>query len=85
MAKSKFSFFQVQVKRVSDYAIELGQATLCIAPERLTAVDMPLSIRKLILAMVYPEVLVKANVDQSIFTNASYWSGSLCWALHGSE
>lgn len=35
MAKSKFSFFQVQVKRVSDYAIELGQTTLCIAPEKL--------------------------------------------------
>ena len=66
MVESKFSLFQVQVKRVLGYAVELGQATLRIAPERFNTVDMPFPIRKLILTMVHPKVLVKTNVDQAI-------------------
>jgi len=66
MVESKFSFFQVQVKRMFGHAVKLGQAALCIAPERLNTIDMPLTIRKLILAMVYPKVLVKTNVHQTV-------------------
>ena len=66
MVESEFSFFQVQVKRMFSDAVKLFQATLCVAPERFNAVDMPVSIRKLILAVMHPEVLVKTNFDQSI-------------------
>src|ERR1017187_6339895 len=66
MVESKFSFFQVQVKRMLGHAIELGQATFCVAPERFNAVDMPFSVSKLILTMMHPEVLVKTNINQAI-------------------
>src|SRR5690606_16733092 len=38
----------------------------CITPERFNTVDMSFPIRKLILTMMHPKVLVKTNVDQSI-------------------
>lgn len=69
MVEFKFSLFQVQVKRVHGYAIKLGQATLCIAPERLNAVDMSLPISKLIFAMAHPEVLVKPDIDQAVIAS----------------
>jgi len=66
MVESEFSLFQVQAKRVFGYVVKRCQASLCIAPERLNAVDMSFSIRKLILTMVHPEVLVKSDVHKSI-------------------
>lgn len=69
MIESKLSFFQVQIKRVFRDTVKLGQATLCIAPERFDTVDMPFSTRKLILPMMHSKVLVKADIDQSIVTS----------------
>lgn len=66
MIESKFSFFQMQVKRMFGHAVKLGQAALCIAPERLNTIDMPLTIRKLIFPMMHPKVLIKANIHQAI-------------------
>lgn len=69
MVESKLSFFQVQVKRVLSHAVKLGQATLCIAPERLNAVDMSFPIRKLIFTMMHSEVFIKPNIDQAVVTS----------------
>lgn len=69
MIKAKFSIFQVQIERVFGYGVKFCKTALCIAPERLNAIDMPFSIRKLILAMVHLKVLIKPNIDQVIVTS----------------
>ena len=45
MVESKFSFFQVQVKRMLSDPVKLCQATLCIAPKRFNAIEMTLPTR----------------------------------------
>jgi len=66
MIKAISSFFQVQIERMFGYAIKPGQPKFCSGPERLNAVNMPFTIRKLILAMMYPKVLVKAHINQAV-------------------
>ncbi len=61
MIKTKFGFFQVQIKGVLRYAIELCQTALGKTPERFDTVNMPLTTGKFTVTMMYPEVLIKAN------------------------
>ena len=68
MVESKFSFFQVQVKRVLSDTIELGQAPLCVAPERRNAGAMFLPVRKFVLARVRAKVFIKTNIAPSSVT-----------------
>ena len=69
MVKSKFGFFQVQIERMLGNAVKLCHPPLGIARERFNAVDMPFSIGKLILTMMYPKVLIETNIYQSIGMN----------------
>src|SRR6188768_4322549 len=69
MIKTKFGFFQVQVKSMRKHAIELSQMPFCKAPERFDTVNMPLTIGKFILSMVNPEVFVKTNINQSVIAS----------------
>ena len=68
MIKTKFGFFQVQVKSMRRHAIELSQTPFCKAPERFDTVNIPLSIGKFILSMMNPEVFVKSKISQSLLT-----------------
>ena len=64
--KTKFGFFQMQIKGMFRYAIELCQASFGKAPERLDTVNMSLTTDKFIVSMMHPEVLVKTNIDQPV-------------------
>lgn len=68
MVKAKLGFFQVQIERMLRYTVKLRQASFRIAPKGLDAIDMPIAIRKFILAMVYPKVFVKTNINQAIIS-----------------
>ena len=71
MIKTKFGFFQVQIEGMFGYTIELGQTSFGETPERLDTVNMPLTTGKLIVTMVNPEVLIKADIDQSVIATPS--------------
>lgn len=58
MIKTKFGFFQMQIKGMFRDAIELCQTPFCKTPERFNTVDMSLTSGKLIVAMINPEVLI---------------------------
>jgi uncharacterized membrane protein len=66
MVKAKLSFFQMQIKRMLRHAVKLCQSSLSTTPKRLNAIDMPLTIGELILAMIHPKMLIKANIHQTI-------------------
>ena len=71
MIKTKFGFFQVQIKGVFGHTIELCKRRQAIAPERFDAVNMPLTTGKFIVTMMHPEVFIKANVNQSVIAAPS--------------
>jgi len=66
MIKSKFCFFQMQIKSMFRDAIELRQTSFCKTPERFDTVDMPFATGKLVVTMMNPEVLIKTDIDQSV-------------------
>ena len=66
--KAEFGFFQVQVKRMSCYAVKLYQTVFCITPKRLDTVDMPRSAGKFILPVTPPEMLCKTHINQAVIT-----------------
>ena len=69
MIKAIFGFLSVQIERVFSHTVELGEPSLCIAPERFDAVDMPFTLGKLIVSVMHPEMLVKAYIHQPIITS----------------
>ena len=66
--KAEFGFFQVQVKRMSCYAVKLYQTVFCITPKRLDTVDMLRSSGKFILPVTHPEMLCKTHINQAVIT-----------------
>ena len=68
MIKAKLSFFKMQIKRVFSHTVKLCQPSFSITPKRLNPVNMTLPTRKLIVAMVHPKMLIKANIHQTIIT-----------------
>ena len=68
MVKAEFSFFQMQVEGDDGYSVELLQPAFGITPERLNAVDMVLTLGKLIGAVVNSEMLIKTDIYQAIIT-----------------
>jgi hypothetical protein len=66
MIKPKLTFLQMQSKGMFSHTIELRQAALGKAPKGLNTVDMAATPHKLIVAVVDPKVLVKANIHQTI-------------------
>lgn len=71
MIKTKFGFFQVQIESMFGHTIELSQTSFSETPERLDTINMPLTTGKLIVTMVNPEVLIKADIDQSVIAAPS--------------
>jgi len=69
VVKAELSLFQVQFEGLGGYAVELGEPALGAAPERLDAVDVVLALGELVVAVVDPEVPVKADVNQAIVTS----------------
>ena len=63
MIKAIFSFFQMQIERMSRYAIKFGQPSFCIAPERLNTVNMSIDIRKFIFSVIHSKMFVEANIN----------------------
>lgn len=82
MVKAKLGFFQVQIERMLRYTVKLRQASFRIAPKGLNAIDMPIAIRKFILAMVYPKVFVKNQYQPSHHIHANHRSESRCQVRH---
>ena len=82
MIKTKFSFFQVQIKGALRHVIEFCQTALGKTSERFDTVNMPLTTGKFIVTMMYPEVLIKANIDQSVIARAIHQNGSRYLVLH---
>ena len=68
MVESKLSFFEMQIEGTLGQAIELGHASLCIAPETFDTVDVAFARGELIGPVVDTENLVKADIDQAIVT-----------------
>ena len=66
--KAEFGFFQVQVKRMSCYAVKLYQTVFCITPKRLDTVDILRSAGKFILPVTHPEMLCKTHINQAVIT-----------------
>ena len=66
VVKAELGFFQVQIKGLGGNAIELGEPSFGVAPERLNAVDVVFAPCEFVVAVVDPEVLVKADVDQAV-------------------
>jgi hypothetical protein len=60
------SVFEMQVKGMPGYSIELNQPPLDIAPEALDAIDMDRAPGKFVVAVTDPKVLVKADIDQTV-------------------
>ena len=59
-------FFQVKIKRMLGHPVELHQATLGITPKALDAVDVNVASGELVVAVVDPQMLVKADIDQAV-------------------
>ncbi len=68
VVEAELGFLEVQFEGFGGYAIELGEPPLGVVPERLDAVDMVLAPGELVVAVVDPEVLVEADVDQAVVT-----------------
>jgi len=66
VVEAELAVLQVQFKGVAGHTFELGALGLGEAPERLDTVDVLLASDKLALAVVDPEVLVEADVDQPV-------------------
>ena len=66
MIKTELVFFEVQVESVLRDTIELSQSSFSETPKRLNAIDMIRTFNELIIAMIDPQVLVKADVYQAI-------------------
>jgi len=66
MVESELALFQMQTEGLFGNAVELSQSAFGKAPKRLNSVDVMLSPDELVVTVVYPEMLVKADVHQSI-------------------
>jgi|GEM_PF-1588093 len=66
MVKPELTLFQMQIEGVLGNAVELRQPAFGKAPEGFDSVDVMLSPDELVIAMIDPEVLVKADVHQPI-------------------
>ena len=62
----EFCFLEMQIERVFGHAIELHRVSFGITPKALNAVDADRATRKLIVAVIDPQVLVKAHINQPI-------------------
>ena len=69
--KAEFGFFQVQVKRMSCYAVKLYQTVFRITPKRLDTVNVLRSTSKLILPVMHPKMLCKSHINQTVITAPS--------------
>ncbi len=66
MIESKLAFLQVQYERAFGDAVELGQASLGIAPEAFDAVDMVGPFSEMIFAVADAQVSGIAQVDETV-------------------
>ena len=60
-------------------AIELCQTSFCKTPERFDTVNVPFATGKLVVAMMNPEVFIKADIDQSVITAPSIRMNHSIW------
>jgi len=79
----ELALFQIQVKGMFGNAVELRQPAFGNAPERLNAIDVMLSSDEFVVAVVDPELLVKADVHQPVVAprQPSVWMTLLMSAL----
>ncbi|TYP80296.1 hypothetical protein BCL69_106123 [Nitrosomonas communis] len=63
MIKTKFGFFQVKIKSMLRHAIEFCQTSFCETPEKFDTVNMAFAIDKLIIPVMNPQMLIKADID----------------------
>jgi|SRR5699024_160808 len=68
MIKTKFGFFQMQIKGLFRHTIKLGKSSLGITPKRFDSVNVASWIGEFIFAMLDSVVLVISNIYQTIVT-----------------
>ena len=61
------------------HTIELSQTSFSETPERLDTINMPFTTGKFIVTMVNPEVLIKADIDQSVIAAPSIGMDNSIW------
>lgn len=66
MIKPKLTFFKMQVKSAWAHSPEPGEAAFGVAPEAFDAVDMGPPVSEFITAMIDPEMLPIADINQAI-------------------
>lgn len=66
MVKAELAFFKVQVDGVSGDALSLGKAMFGEGPEGFDAVDAAVTADELVIAIVDPEVLGVADINQAL-------------------
>ena len=66
VVKAKLGFFEVQFEGLCWDAVELGESSFGITPERLDAVDVAFTGSEFVVAVVDPEMLVETDIDQAI-------------------
>ena len=66
VVKSEFAFFQMKVKSVFCQPAKAHKTRLGEGSEAFNAINMRVFIGKFIVAMLHPEVLLIAQVDQAI-------------------
>jgi hypothetical protein len=66
MIKSKFTFFQVQVKSIITNTSKLAQPVFCDGPKVLNAINMVMSICKFITSMLDPIVFFITEIYKAV-------------------
>ena len=66
MIKTKFAFFQMQVKLIVANAVELLHSAFGKAPEAFDAVNMDTAIGKLVAGMIDAKMFLKTDINQSV-------------------
>jgi len=66
MVEPEFALFQMQVEGVLGNAVELCEPAFGKAPEGFDSIDVMLSPGELVVAVVDPEMLVKADIHQPV-------------------
>ena len=79
MIESKLSFFEMQIESTLGQAVELGHPSFCIAPKAFDAVDVTFARGELIGPVVDSEMLVKADIDQTIVTGPAVGMDDRSW------
>lgn len=68
MIKTKFAFFQMQVKLIGTKAVKLLHSAFGKGPKTFDAINMNGAIGKLVIAMINTKMFCKSDINQTVVT-----------------